>query len=134
MWVHPSLASNGRPLISHVLVVTLNLDVVIQTLNKPLVIVIRGLAPLKLGVLTVIMLDVINKQTLGLPQILHKLFTENVLSVGVCLEQQPMLSATLEDPDPFVPKGLYTVISIIFQTHQNGNVKQIHANLRALKC
>ena len=87
MRVHPSLASNGCPLISHVLVVTLNLNVVIQTLNKPLVIVVRGLAPLELGVLTVIMLDVINKQTLGLSQVLHKLFTENVLGIGVSLEQ-----------------------------------------------
>ena len=83
VWVHPSLASNGCPLISHVLVITLNLYVVIQALNKPLVVIIRGLAPLKLGVLTVIMLDVINKQTLGLSQILHKLFTENILSVGI---------------------------------------------------
>ena len=81
--VHPSLASNGCPLISHVLVVTLNLDVVIQAMNEPLVVIVRGLAPLELSVLTVIMLDVINKQTLGLSQILHKLFTENILSIGI---------------------------------------------------
>ena len=81
--VDSSLASNSSPLITHVLAVTLYLKVIAETLNKPLVGVIRGFTSSKLGVLSVIMLDIINKQMLGLPQILDKLFSENVLSIGV---------------------------------------------------
>ena len=111
--IDPCLSSNGSPLITHILGVTLNLNVITQALNKPLVGIVRRFTPPELGVLSVIMLDIINKQMLGLPQILNKLFTENVLSIGIVFLQQTMLATPFEDPDPLVPKSLYAVVSII---------------------
>ena len=81
--IDPCFSSNGSPLISHVFAVTLDLNVVAQALNKPLVGIVGRFTPPELGVLSVIMLDIINKQVLGLSQIFDKLFTENILSIGI---------------------------------------------------
>ena len=119
MRIHSSLTSNGSSLISHVFTVTLNLNMIIQTLNQPLIVVVRGFSSLELGVFPVIVLDIIYKKALGLSQILNKLFTEYILGVGVRLKEQTMFAASLEDSDQFVPKRLDSFISIVLKTHQN---------------
>ena len=83
MRIHSSLTSNGSPLIPHVLTVTLDLNMVIQALDQPLIVVVRGFSSLELGVLAVIVLDIIHKQTLRLSQILDELFAKYILGVGI---------------------------------------------------